>query len=632
MSFSERRRLLAEQRGKPIEAHSPPKVEFDEDLIPTFDYDKSEDDYALDSAIESIQILDAYRRWIGKEVDEKTTKQKEGVKVSCPEPTHRDAHPSAWLNTENKTWFCGGCQEGGDLFDLAAIHFGFDRPGYKEGSNFPELRKAMAESFGFKVKVVAGTEMVWKEQEEESTPTPEPAPKSNVVSLVPKPKSEPEPLDEETSSNVVKMREELYEAAIVYPSLNWRKIVPEGTFLWEYLAATSHDDSPEEYHFFHGLLALGHAGGRNVYLDDTRPVFGNMLLCLLGGTGFGKTRSRAWVDDVIEAVLPYHDTGLGATGTKLVSTPGSGENLIRSFEYTFIDPTMPKGPGVRSSVNGIVDFDEFAGLLARANRQGSTLKTIVMQFADSKNYISNASNTGGEFVAYKPFCSITASTQPRAVRTLLSRFDVGSGFLNRWLFVAGARKQREVMGGSHTSIHVDLSAAIEELKKIRGWAGIERQVTFDDISLPIFEDFMSNTVFPAQYDDESDLLTRLDLSMKRIALLFCVNERKTTVTPEMVERLRPIFEYLVKCYGILNDEIGQTQMSEIVNVILDQIVRYEEKHNKGPSARDLIMNLKRKFAPDLIRRALETMVALDMIDADKPRGPGRPTLRYKAVK
>lgn len=629
-SFAEMRADLAKQRGRTVESEiskpalkSVPPVE--EDLIPDVLGERTEDDIQVDSIIEAIDVLDAYRKWIGKEVDEKTTSLTEGIKVSCPIPGHRDSHPSAWLNSDNKRWFCGGCQEGGDLFDLAAIHFGYPRPDYKEGKTFHELRREMAESYGYRFKTIAGTEVIWKE---------EPAPESKAKTLEQEDEEIGKAIEEAAVTTLHEKDVADQVETIDYPTLDWKAIVPAGTFLYEYMEATSKDDSPEEYHFWHGLLALGHAVGRNAFLNDTRPVYSNLLVCLLGGTGYGKSRSRYWLDELIEEALPFTDNGLDTTGCKLVPVPASGENLINQFQHIASDPSLPaKGmPTVRTPVNGIVDYDEFASLLARASRQGSTLKQIIMNFSDARPRISTSSNTGGTFEAYKPFCSITASTQPKAVRPLLARTDASSGFLNRWIFVGGPRKQREVMGGAHTRIHVDLTPSVEMLKKVRGWGAVERDVRFAEDGLLEYDRFVRKFVFPVQEADETDLLTRLDLTMKRLVLIMCINEHKTVVTKEIVQRCEPILDYLIKCYGILSAEIGITQMTEITSEILRHIQRIEESTGRGASARDLTLRMKRKnYSPEMIKKALETMVALDWIDIDKTKGPGRPTIRYTAV-
>jgi hypothetical protein len=654
-SFAQMRQELAAQRGRhlpvpeaPRKLHSVPPIA--EDLIPEV-YDESEDDLAMDSIIDSIDILDAYRRWIGKEVDEKTTSQTEGIKVSCPFPGHRDKDPSAWLNSDSRTWYCGGCQEGGDLYDIAAIKFGYQRPDYKDGKAFHDLRRDMAEAYGYRVKVISGKEVIWREDEPAQEPVQKrpnvPTAKSADHSVESAPEATAEPATEARKSitppapsasgaSVTTLREgDVTDEpdTIGYPSLDWRSIVAPDTFLWEYMSACSNDDSPEEYHFWHGLLALGHAVGRNVYLDDLKLVYGNLLICLLGGTGYGKTRSQGWLEWVMEEAVPFRNNGLDTSGCKMMSTPGSGENLIKQFEHIAMDPSLPKGsPIVKTPVNGIVNYDEFAGLLSRAMRPGNTLKVTIQAMSDAKPRVSTASNTGGEFEAIKPYCSIIASTQPSAVRTLLSKYDTGSGFLNRWLFVGGPRKKRESIGGRRTRIRVDLSPAIRELKAVRAWGAIEREVTLTDDGYEEWDRWFHTQLEPLQINDETELLSRLSLTMKRILLLMAINERKTEVTAADVKRIQVFVPYLIECYSILNAEIGISEISEISQEILRHAKRIQEQTNRGVTARELGQRMKRKnYSPDMIKRALDTMVGLDWLDIEKNKGPGRPSIRYKVV-
>lgn len=640
LSFSERRKLLAEQRGKTLapanESPTAPAVVHDEDLIPDVLPERSDDDREMDRVIESIGILEAYTKWIeggGKVVDQRTTSKREGVKVSCPKPEHPDKNPSAWMNLDNNTWFCGGCQEGGDTHDLAAIHFGYPIPGYKDGQLFHKLRTDMAEDFGWRIKKVAGGTVMYQEPPEDVSSS-RMTDNSDTAPQNPQTGQTASSSEQETSSNVSHMfADEEKVELVIYPHLDWSDLAVEGTFLREYCAATANDDSPEEYHFWHGLLALAHSVGRNVFLDDTKPVYGNMLVCLLGGTGFGKSRSRHWLDLVVEAACPFRDNGLDTSGVKIVPLPASGEMLIKTFQHQAHDPSLPKNTGVYTSVNGIVDFDEFASLLSRANRQGNTLKTTLMSFADANKRVTTASLTHGEMIAFEPFCSITATTQPKAVRTLLSHFDAGSGFLNRWVFVGGPRKKREVMGGSHSKIKVDLTASIESLKKVRAWGAVERPVRMTEDGLVEIERFYVKRIFPLQDSDESDLLKRLDLLFKKLILLFCINEKLTEADSRIVLMAEKLLDYVVDCYGILNNEIGVTLLNEIGTEIIRHAVRHVERTDRGISANDLARYMKRKNYPiDQIRRALETLVSLDWLEIEKPTSKvGRPTTRYRAV-
>lgn len=617
LSFSERRRRLLEQRGK-APSQKEERVFAPED-VPDATGDWEVDD-ALEAAIASIGVADAYTKWINKSPVNIRAGQVEGIKVSCPNPNHPDKDPSAWLNTDNNTWFCGGCQEGGDHYDLAAIHYGYPRPGYKEGENFHKIRTQMAEDFGYVVKKVAGGQVVYKQEEASSLEeTPENPPETDSTEGLAS-VTELHPSDED-------------DELIAYPSIDWRSFVPEETFLREYLEACSNDDSPEEYHFWHGLLALGHAAGRNVSLDDHKPVWGNLLLCLLGASGAGKSRSRGWLDHVLYSVFPFSPTGHDPSGVKLIPVPGSGEYLVKSFEFIQQDPVNPKNFWYES-VNGIVDFDEMAALMARANRQGSTLKSIIMGMYDGKQEVTIGSLTHKVIKAERPYCSITATTQPKNVRTLLNRADASSGFLNRWVFAGGPEKRREAIGGKRSRIGVDLKPAIVQMKDVKSWTAREKLIEWDDDAADLLSEFFHDMIYPAQKQDPSDLLKRMDLLFKKLCLLFAINQKRMTVDVESVRACIKLSDYLINCYGLLEENIGVTVQQEIVSDVLRAVRNVFVRQSKGASIRDIQRGLaRRNYGPDQLKKALETMVALDMIELEKskPGAIGRPTIRYRTV-
>lgn len=652
LSFSERRRLLHESGVKPANGKSllapvptpQPTPKFDADLIPNIADSRSDTDRVIDDTLSNISVLDAYRKWVGKEMDEKTLNRRESIMVSCPMPDHRDKHPSAFMNADSRTWFCGTCQVGGDIYDMAARYHQFPVPGHQEGATFHRLREAMAADFGTHIKRVANhEEIVWKEEPVagESTGQQKPTPQ---VQTAPKPIQAPIPpqiksLHEMQGDNLATVTDipvvpEDYEPEIEvinYPSLNWREIAPEGTFLYEYTKACSKDDSPEEYHFWNAMLALGHVAGRKVYLGDRKPVMGNLLLCMLGGTGIGKSKSRGYLNKVLSKVLPFETIGERASGVKVIPVPGSGEYLIKTFVHSYTDPSAAKGvPPVISAVNGIVDFDEFAALLARANRQGSTLKSTIMALADANPVVAIGSMTHGEFRAVDPFCSITASTQPKAIRTLVTKADAGSGFINRWLFVSGIAKEKQVFSEDN----IDLSRAIDELTKLKGWCGSERRIGIEDDALPRVISFYKTTIYPKQETDDTDLLARMDLMFKKFMLLLTINNREMKVTEDTLERIKPLFNYLVKCYALIHEEIGMTEAHMVGNDLLDVIRKHQEKHKRGATTREIQRYLhRRKYTPTQIKQMLDNLVALDWVEIIKPAAGsmGRPTVRYRAT-
>jgi hypothetical protein len=591
--------------------------QWDPALIPQVrdDSERSEDDQEIDRALDTIDILDAYRVWCGKMTPDASGKT-EGIMISCPNPSHRDSNPSAWINLDKQTYYCGGCDEGGDKFDIAAMSMGLE--GYKnDPPKFMELRKRMASDFGWTVKKVPGGTMIVPPDEPNPQPDPEPSPEpSNVTPL----HALPEPGEDEE------------EDETVWPKLPWRDIVPRDTFLWEYMQETSHDDSPEEYHFFHGLMALGHAGGRKVHFADQPAVYGNMLVCLLGGTGVGKSTSRRWLTEVLEEVLPFNQAMTPPSGVKQVVAAGSGEHLIHSFIFEQADPST--GIKTLQPVNGIVDYDEMARIVATMKAQRSTLKEVIMQMGDAARRVTAGSLTHGDKIAVEPFCTIATSTQPRTIRTMFSDAEAGSGFLNRWIFAAGPPKIRQSMGGRWATYSVDLSAAKMRLGHIKGWASLPKEVDFENEEAYLaWDDYFKHSIRPQMETDDTQLLKRLDLWHKKFMLLMAINERSEHVTTAMVERVKLMTPYILQCYSLLNENIGITRNKEIADEIMKHANNAWRKDGRGITLRDLGQRIKRKNWPDKqVADTIKVLVELEKLEIEKPPpGPGRRTTRYRVV-
>jgi len=597
----------------------------DEDLVPADEYERSESDIEMDRIVDSIDIIDAYNRWCGKMRPVVKGGQTEGIKISCPVPGHADKNPSAWINTDKQTWYCGGCTIGGDAHDLAAYHFGYPVPGYKNGAQFHELRQKMAESFGYTVtKLPGGAVEITPPTDEAEEPLEEPIP----IGIN-------QPVDEDLIDTIVELVEPTYDELddIMIPSLDWRAVVPPDTFLDEYMKACVKDDVPEEYHFFHGLLAVGFAMGRDVRLFDFIPVHANLFVCTLGRSGAGKSKARYHLDQLLSTALPHDWSDPFSKGVRKISAPGSAEVLIHNFQKPITDPSDPKKIIGYAPVRGLIDFAEFSALIGRTSRMGSVLAPTLMQFYDMENLVGTSSLTHGVKEAREPFASALTTTQPKSLRNLVSSKDDVSGFLNRWLFIPGTEKKRTALGG----IQVDLDAAIEPLQNILGWAGSFRGdelVQWNPDAVELFTEFFHDQIQMDKKRSQTDLLTRIDLTMKKMILLFCGNQHLKVVTKEAVEKAIFCYDYLVASYAIPESQLGNTMGHEIAEAVLHKARQTLERSGNGVTLSYLAKSLKhRKYPYDLLLKTVDSLVKLGLLklEQSKPGRVGRPTTRYKYV-
>lgn len=686
--WAERRRRLREAKGLPVDEKRTPSLvkkaqdnsqpEVDPDLIPQV-YERSETDEAIDRTLATIGIVEAYQKWAGKKIKAETLGRTEVI-MSCPKPDHADNNPSAWMNPSSGLWFCATCDEGGDMYDIAAYNKGYPVPGYKEGSDFHKLREDMASDFGTHVKRGANfQETVWVDpgsrgdqvltSDEELEREVDEHPLSQLADAVAELReekivdnsglqaqpeleakqseksSEPEPSDSTdnvTPLHVVNPDEDEDEPDNWMPAdLDWKAIIPEDTFLWEYMKATTVDAIPETYHFWHGMVAVGHACGRQSYLDDPKGiVYGNIMLVILGKSGEGKSISRRYLKRVLEEVMPWQVSGIGTSGVNMTKVPASGEALIKMFTHIKEDPSvlsLPKGsplpPPQYSSVNGLVEFDEFSGLLNRIGRQNAILGPTLMQFADGEGTITNSALTSGDFMAKDAFCSVTSSSQPRALKNHLSEEIAISGFLNRWLFVTGPSKEDDPFS---SGARVNLTRAMDKYKELVNF--LRRGVVFDytQEAKDAARIFYRDVLIPAKQGDSTNLLNRIDLHMKRMMFLLSANKLEPMITKETWEQCVPIYEYLLTCYGLIHNDVGATRGWELGETVFEAVKDFEKKFNKGASPRDIQRKLaRRKYTPEQIAKTIENLVKGERIELEEKPGTvkrGRPASRYRVAK
>lgn len=605
---------LAERRAREeAEAVKKPTGTFEEDLIPEPAYERSESDLEIDAVLDRIGIIDAYTRWCGKMVPTAANSRTEGIMISCPIPGHVDSDPSAWINTDKQVWFCGGCEQGGDKFDIAAYWLGFPVPDYKEGVNFHLLRERMASDFGY----------TRRENHDGSS--------SYIAPIIESDKEPDQPPVAPPTAEIIKIYDDTDpDDEIVMPGLDWRPVVPANTFLDAYMKATVVDDVPEEYHFFHGLLALGFALGRDVSLFDSVPVYGNLFICTLGRSGTGKSKARYHLERLLERALPHDWSSSVSKGVRRVSVPGSAEALIFQFSKPVEDPTNPKIIAFYAPVRGLIDFNELSALISRTNRQGSAMKPTLMQFYDMDKRIETMSMTHGNKRADEPFASALTTTQPKALKSLLTNIDDASGFLNRWVFIPGTPKKRFSVGG----VQVDMTPAVKPLEDIVGWAATfgREQVEWSEHALMRWDEFFQAVLEPDKIKSHSDLIVRIDLTLKKLILLFAANRKEKTVTEQSVLDAIHCYGYLKASYGIPEGQIGNTLTNEISEAIQYQIDRINKRNgSKGATISEMNQGMRRrKYPPKLINDMVEALIKLDVIEVvTVSNSIGRPTKRYR---
>lgn len=629
-----------------------------EDERPT---DWQEQDDEIEGIIGGIDIIAAYDRWCGK-TREDVNGRTEGIMVSCPRPDHPDKNPSAWINTDKDTWFCGGCNEGGDKFDIAAWKLGYPVPGYKTGKTFPDLRREMAADLGYVIKKsrTGQTYIEYPEIEEETQeetpvhesldavrPEPAPEPELDPVRALPGPDlldtsdpldDKPEPdLREASVTRIFGEPEPLppppidiekFKRSPLY--IDWEDMDLSGTFIGDYMSGTCVDHVPDEYNFWMALQSLGFATHMNVLMqDDMTLVKPGLFVVLYGGTGVGKSRSMSPMFSMLKEVMPWPDH---PGGVHRVGTPGSGEALIdATTEKSEI--TSGATPEEVEPTSVWLSSDEFGTLTAIANRKGSTLKTALMELHDlvsgtAKDNVTIFSRTHGSVSATDKFFQVTSTVQPRAIGQYTSDMDVMTGFLNRWVFAMGNGRRIP----SPRPPRKDVTSATARLRDIRDWADTPVLVEMTTAAFNVWADFYTTDIMPAvmrTMDLEGDtqdmadsFMARMELTLKKLCLFFAINEQSSVVEAHHVANAIRVAPYLKTSMMKLNKDFVWTFSTHIEEAILAYLDRRGKTQTR---MRDITAALKNRFTRADINRSVQVLLDLGVIEETIKKGSRGPT-------
>lgn len=545
-----------------------------------------------------ISIFDIYDRFMpsGKVRPHPHAGQRESIKFSCPDPTHRDSNPSAWTNDDG-LWYCGACDAKGDKYTVAALGEGLD-----VRRDFREVCIRIANAFGIDYRPSRGPEVRFIDPPEPLALPPGPPPDIKVKEL-----------------------DDLWATPPALPYLDPHKLFPVGTFMRAYMDATAHDDTAHEFHMFPGFIATGMAMGRDCWLRDDPDVFGNLYICTYAESGAGKTRSHGPFREVVLQALPYDpDADPASKGAKWIHNPGSPEFLVDEFSKAITDPVTNKIVGY-ASVRGIILINEFSTFMAKGDRSGGLKGQITSMFDDhraaigSRGKISNAEGI---------FCSILTSTQPAAIADILKRTDLLSGFSNRFIYPKGTYKELQAFRNSY----FNPDKPVELLRELRAWAGSGRIIDLDGGGRALFEEFFHDQIVPLKKAD-FPMLVRMDLIIKKIILLLAANEHTIWANAELVSRAISFYNYLRFTWDTLTGNVITGGDEEVLAWIQDYIREYwKATAGTFPGQNELARKIPRRYTKEGVRKGLNTLESLGIVHKVEyrpaPGAAGRPTTRW----
>jgi hypothetical protein len=533
------------------------------EFIPDVDDTKSLTNYQTDvnSACASITFEEIFRALQAQGKIWKTERdisqwRGDSNKFMCPDPSHDnpgDSSFSAWGTKEKGLWTCSkGCgvgDGGGDKYTLASYLF--------DEWNFHTLAETMASTFRGVHKPDPVADMAPPIEEKKPEPVP-----TEIV-------EEDAHLKFDTSKDgsvkITVIGDDIEgwtddDKPESIPDFNWRETLAispaHGTFLEIFCRETERDTTPSQFNLFNGLLAVGLIAGNGITSPDFKPLSANFGVVFVAPSGGGKTRSNEHLVRVLEKAEPETSGGLGV---KILGSVFSGQFLVESFVNEEKDPVTKAV--YRYPVKALVQYDEFSELATGNSSLNSILKEKIHSVIDHSSSLSYSSKASGRVIAERPFGSVVTYTQNARLKDLFGRSDATSGFMNRFLFVMGTPKPQLSRG----TVPLNFDTSIKALQDIRAYCLKGKSLEWTDDANEYFDHLFHTRLNPLKMADKRDILTRIDLNVKRLVLAFAVNEKASKIEQHHVRMAESMLPYLVKCYGGVISQVGISESNEIAD-------------------------------------------------------------------
>lgn len=587
-----------------------------------------------DGAKDELRRLDlatVYRNWFHPTSEYSSGNE---VNLSCFNTDfHKggDVNPQFGINTTLNTYYCHACNVRGDIIDLAAVRFGIADSDYR----CPQERVHEA------VKL-AGEElcgMAFTNRGGAWYRVPDATPAAPAVPVAPQapaappvaggvevngiqvvrlnaarspitptpPVALPPVRQQESIIEPVESLEDQAPPPVI--SLNWREILPAGSIGYKYMELVTKDDIPEEYHFWTVLSLMSVICGRDVCLWEASPVYSNIFTCMIGRTGAGKSQADGRAYELAAMAVPHKEGDETNRGVKIISSPGSGEDLSKHFQHRIPSPLPPAIPGQKGkpkvvvpdievdSVRGLVKYGEMQKIVAKMRAQSSSLESILLELYDtSRAPMGGSSLTGGSTKAMNYFGCLTTTTQLEMARKLLTSDQVESGFLNRWIFVIGQEKPR-----ISRPRPIPMDSLIGDFRQLSDWArGIAMhhgtRIEFDESaggSGELFDEFNLNVAQPLERT--APIYARSSLLFKKLTLLMAINSREQVISKDTVLAAQALWQYAVDCLRVVEGRILGNDSAELENRVFDWIKEQQDTSAFGLPIGPNMKNIMRKF-------------------------------------
>jgi hypothetical protein len=147
-------------------------------------------------------------------------------------------------------------------------------------------------------------------------------------------------------------------------------------------------------------------------------------------------------------------------------------------------------------------------------------------------------------------------------------------------------------------------------------------------ALEAWDEFFHAEIVPLHDNMDESMLSRIDLLLKKLIVLFTINDKESQPTAETVKKAIAIFPYLRLTSIMFSTDIAYSEFEHCRVEVLEVLA----KETEGITSRVLLRHIGQRHEKQLIAQVLRTMVELGEIQEIVTKGKRGPaTARYAVV-
>lgn len=362
-----------------------------------------------------------------------------------------------------------------------------------------------------------------------------------------------------------------------------------------------------EYLWAAFLLTTGLALGRNVWIENPRPLYLNFYLLLLGRSGDSRKSTVLWF--AAELLRQIGEDVEILTG--IVSTEGLFERLAKAEE-----------------TKALGYADEFRALLSVAKRKGTQdilPKLNSLYYCPEREGIDRREKST---VVIRPFFSLITATPQEYVEDLLGNLEVAGGTINRFLIVSGDEQPpKAIVTPPSLNAWESIATPIRSIQD--RWASSPRLMVLHPEAKELWKEFYVQwkTMRKGWNTRDASLSARTSEHILKISLLYSAYSGEETIGVKSLATAIAIGEWLEKTTLSLFRHIGLDPHSRAERIILEIL------KPKGSMYRRKLQQAayKKKIGSKIFSDALKTLEANNFIILGTDTalsGQSRPVVKY----